>query len=73
MCLIWSLQPSFGSKSYHKHSLIHYMFIGLVETVTNRAVCTSNDVIRAYFGTSLWDMKCDFGATLDIEKNTFPR
>ena len=42
----------FRSKSYHKISAIHYMFI--VETVTNRGVCTSNDVRRAYFGTSPW-------------------
>ena len=33
----------FGNKSYHKILVIHYMFI--VETVTNRGVCTSNDII----------------------------
>ena len=45
----------FWSKSFHKISVIHYMFT--VETVTNRGVCTSNDVKRAYFGTSPWNMK----------------
>ena len=50
MCLVWSLQPSLG-----KISLIHYMFI--IESVTNRGVGTSNDVMRAYFGTSPWNMK----------------
>ena len=49
-CLILSLQLSFDSKNCHKLLVIQYMFI--VETMTNRAAYTSNDVLRAYFGTS---------------------
>ena len=45
----------FGSKIHHKISVIHYMFI--VETLTNRGVCTSNYVMMAYFGTSPWKKK----------------
>ena len=48
-------EAEFGSESYYKISVIHYMFI--VKTVTNRGVCTSNDVMTAYFGTSPWNMK----------------
>ena len=47
------------------------MFI--VETVTTeKGVCTSYDVMWAYFGTSPGTRKGDFEATLDIEKNAFP-